>query len=301
MILCIGEAMVELSGADGPGLWRMGFAGDTLNTAWYLRRLLGHQWRVGYFSRVGNGEFSRELLDFMQTEGIETDLVSRDPLREVGLYAISLKDGERSFSYWRDSSAARGLADDPDSLDAALAACGTAYFSGITMAILPDAGRRNLLKALDRARASQCRIVFDPNLRPRLWTDAAPMRRWVEDAAARADLVLPSLEDEMTHFGDADAHVTAERYLRLGAGQVIIKNGDGPVSFAGAAGAGVICDLPRVTPVDTTSAGDSFNAGYLAAALNGADPATAIRKAHDLSRRVILHHGALVREAVRSA
>lgn len=298
LILSIGEAMVELSEAGQSDLWRLGIAGDTLNTAWYLRRLLPADWRVAYCSRVGESEFSQKMLDFLDAEGIETTHVSRDPRREIGLYAISLKDGERSFSYWRETSAAKGLADDPQRLAAALDGVRIAYFSGITLAILPEPGRDRLIEALAAARAAGTQVVFDPNLRPRLWSDAATMRDRIEAAASIADLVLPSFDDERDHFGDADPQATVARYLAKGAGQVMVKAGGDPVHYGGREGHGLIDGLEREQPVDTTAAGDSFNAGYLAARLQGAGIPDAIRAAHDLSRRVIRHRGALVREAV---
>lgn len=300
MILSIGEAMVELSQAGRDGLWQVGIAGDTLNTAWYLRRLLPDEWQVGYFTRVGSGEFSQRMLDFLTAEGIDTAHVGRDPQREIGLYAISLKDGERSFSYWRDSSAAKGLADDPGTLAQALAGTRIAYLSGITLAILPDEARMALLHALREARAQGMQVVFDPNLRPRLWPGTATMCDSVEAAAAISDLILPSFDDERDHFGDSDPQATIARYLERGAGQVIVKAGGDPVRYGGNEGEGLIDDLERETPVDTTSAGDSFNAGYLAARLRGADVGSAIRAGHELSRQVIRHRGALVREAVEA-
>ncbi len=297
-LLSIGEAMVELGQSDQPGLWRLGIAGDTLNTAWYLRRLLGADWQVDYLSRVGTGAFSQRMVDFLAAEGIGTDHVGRDPDREIGLYAISLTNGERSFAYWRDTSAARRLADDPAMLDAALDGAAVAYVSGITAAILPPEGRANLLAALAGARAGGTRIVFDPNLRPRLWPDAAAMRQGISDAAAGADLVLPSFDDEAAHFGDPDPQATVARYLALGARQVVVKNGGGPIRFGGYDGVGIITDLEPETPVDSTAAGDSFNAGYLSAWLSGAECAAAIAAGHALSRRVIRHRGALVAEAL---
>lgn len=297
-ILSMGEAMVELGQSDQPGLWRLGIAGDTLNTAWYLRRLLGADWQVDYLSRVGQGAFSQQMVDFLASEGICTAHVGRDPDREIGLYAISLKDGERSFAYWRDTSAAKRLADDPAVLDRALEGAALAYFSGITVAILPPEGRANLLAALARAKAAGTQVVFDPNLRPRLWADAATMRQGISDAAAGADLVLPSFDDEATHFGDPDPQATVARYLALGAGQAVVKNGGGPISFGGSDGFGTVTDLAPETPVDSTAAGDSFNAGYLAASLSGADCAASIAAGHDLSRKVIRHRGALVAEAL---
>lgn len=297
-ILCIGEAMVELSRAPQAGLWRLGIAGDTLNTAWYLRRLLPDDWQVGYLTRVGTGEFSQNALDFMDAERLDTRHIRREIDREIGLYAISLRDGERSFSYWRDNSAARRLADDAGALDVALAGCRLAYISGITLAILPPEGRTRLLHALAQARSAGTTVVFDTNLRPRLWPDAATMCRAVEAAAAGADLVLPSFDDERAHFGDASPAATAARYLGCGAAHVVVKNAGDAIHFSGSDGEGVVDDLPAETPVDTTAAGDSFNAGYLAAWLSGAGCAAAIRAGHDLSRRVIRHPGALVREAL---
>lgn len=298
LILSIGEAMVELSQSEAPDLWRLGIAGDTLNTAWYLRRLLGATWRVGYLSRVGQGRFSQHMLDFLTAEGLEATHISRDPVREIGLYAISLENGERSFSYWRETSAAKGLADDPDFLCAALSDCKIAYLSGITLAILAPGARENLLGALRAARAANVQVIFDPNLRPRLWPDLATMRAEIERAAGQADLVLPSFDDEATHFGDRDPQATINRYLGRGAGHVVVKNGGGPMFFGGAMGHGQMTDLMPETPVDTTAAGDSFNAGYIAATLEGADCNAAIIAGHALSRAVIRHRGALVPEAV---
>lgn len=301
MILSIGEAMVELSRNDSDGNWKVGIAGDTLNTAWYLRRILPSDWRVSYFTRVGSGEFSRMMVDFLAEEGIETGHVGRDPNREIGLYAISLHEGERSFSYWRDHSAARLLATDPDLLADAVVKANLVYLSGITVAILPDEGRSAVVQAIRSARAAGTRIVFDPNLRPRLWPDAQTMCDRIEAVAAEADLILPSFEDEHDYFGDADPSATISRYLKLGAGQAIVKAGGGAIHYGGNQGEGVIDDLQRVIPVDTTSAGDSFNAGYLAAELAGSGIRDAIRAGHALSSRVIMHHGALVPEAVEVA
>lgn len=297
-IISIGEAMVELSQANDPGLWRLGVAGDTLNTAWYLRKILPENWQVSYFTKIGTGEFSQRMLDFFETEEIDTAHIGRDPRREVGLYSISLNNGERSFSYWRDNSAAKRLADDPAALKQALSGASLAYFSGITLAILDDSGRETLIATLKEAQKSGARIVFDSNLRPRLWPDTATMCAQIETAAAISDLILPSFDDESQYFGDRDSKATIERYLDRGAGQVVVKAGGAAIQYGGREGSGMISDLKLETPVDTTSAGDSFNAGYLAATLSGRNIETAIRAGHALSSQVILHRGALVEQAV---
>lgn len=287
--------MIELSEAQGAAdLWRMGVAGDTLNTAWYARALLPVDWQVSYLTRVGQDRFSDRIVAFLSANGIDTGHVGRDPVRGPGLYAISLDQGERSFTYWRDRSAARLLADDAEALAAATGAADVIYVSGITLAILAPDRRAVLRDALAAARARGALTVFDPNLRPRLWDDAATMRAAIMDVVAASALVLPSYDDEAQHFGDADLAACAARYVSAGAGGVVVKNGGGPVHLAGTEGQGTIHDLPRAVPVDTTGAGDSFNGGYLAARLTGASPDQAVRRAHALATRVIGHPGALI-------
>jgi len=291
-LLSIGEAMVELSQAAG-GLWRLGFAGDTLNTAWYARACLPDLWQVEYFTRLGGDPFSGRMLDFLGENGIGTGGILRDAERRVGLYAIELHDGERSFAYWRGQSAARHLADDTAALGAAIAGADAVYFSGITLAILAPGARETLLAAADAARRAGQLTVFDPNIRPLLWQDATEMRAALTAAAAVSQIVLPSFDDEAALFGDADPAACAARWLAGGASEVVVKNGGGPMTVASATAREVI-GVTREKLLDSTGAGDAFNGAFLAARLTGADATTAARAGHAMSLRVIAHPGALI-------
>ena len=292
--LAIGEAMVELSGApEGAGLWRLGYAGDTLNTAWYARALLPESWQVGYVTRLGTDSFSARMQAFLTENRIETTHITIDPARSVGLYAIELVEGERHFAYWRGQSAAKGLADDPDALAEALGTGDALYFSGITLAILPPAGRAALLAALQQARAAGKVTIFDPNIRPRLWDNADVMREVLMAAAPVSAIVMPSFDDEAATFGDADLAACAARWRDAGAGEVIVKNGGGTMLCVDDSGARAV-EVARIKPVDTTGAGDSFNGGYLAARLQGADMVAAALAGHAVSTQVIGHRGALM-------
>ncbi|MCD1263276.1 2-dehydro-3-deoxygluconokinase [Shinella sumterensis] len=292
-LLAIGECMVELMQADG-GLLRKGYAGDTFNTAYYARQYLPSEWSVDYLSAVGTDTISDEMLAFMQGHGIGTAHVARIEGRSPGLYMIHLKDGERSFSYWRSASAARLLAHDGDRLRAAMEASDLIVFSGITLAILPPEDVETLLAELRRARAAGKRIAFDPNIRPRLWDDARRMRATISEGARAATLVMPSLDDETTHFGDAGLEETIVRYRALGVADLVVKDG--------AEGATLVFGEERShapsakveTIVDTTSAGDSFNGAFLARLATGASPEDAARFAANVAAAVIQHHGALV-------
>ncbi|WP_346908733.1 sugar kinase [uncultured Roseibium sp.] len=291
--LAIGECMVEMA-PTGEGTYRLGFAGDTLNTAWYTRRLLPDGWNVSYLTGVGRDSVSDEMLTFFEGAGIGTDLIQRFDDRTVGLYIIQLTDGERSFSYWRSDSAARQLARDGARLDAALAAADVIYFSGITLAILPKEQRGGFLEAVKAARTRGATIAFDPNLRPRLWEAVEIMCASVMEAAAVSDVVLPSFEDEATYFGDAGPMETVNRYTDAGAPLVIVKNGPGEVLWQ-VDGAPWTFQVPPVTEVvDTTAAGDSFNAAFLASHLQGADLETSVAAGARLAAQVIGRRGALV-------
>lgn len=292
-VVCLGECMVEFA-PTSDGQYRRGFAGDTFNAAWYLRRLLPPERPVRYASCVGEDAVSGAMLAFMAGEGVDTRHVARLPDRTVGLYMIEVKDGERSFSYWRSASAARLLAADPGRLAAALEGATLALLSGITVAILPPEDRPTLLAALERFRADGGRVAFDPNIRPRLWPDAATMRAALARAAAVADLALPSFEDEAAHFGDADPEATLARFRAAGASTIVVKNGPGEILAWDETEGRVAFRPAPVEARDTTAAGDSFNAGFLAARLGDAPLAAAVEAGAALAGRVCLSPGALV-------
>lgn len=292
-VLAIGECMAELAPSDTAGDFRLGFAGDTFNTAWYLARCAPEA-RVSFLTVIGDDAISKQMAAFMRDSGIEDGFVQVTSDKTIGLYLISLDQGERSFSYWRGQSAARSLADDPAALDTAMANADLVYFSGITLAILAPERRDALLSALRKARAAGKTIAFDPNLRPKLWTSSDEMKRAIMEGAAVSDVVLPSYEDEADWFSDASPTATAERYLGAGARTIIVKNGADPVLYAEGTVRGEVAVTPVDNLVDTTAAGDSFNAGYFARLVAGDSIADGVTYACALSRAVVQQRGALV-------
>ena len=114
-VLAIGECMAELAPMDTDGDLRLGFAGDTFNTAWYLARCAPDA-HVSYLTALGDDAISQKMAAFMRDSGIDDRFVQVAKGRTVGLYMITLDEGERSFSYWRGQSAAKALANDPAAL-----------------------------------------------------------------------------------------------------------------------------------------------------------------------------------------
>ena len=285
--------MVEMADAGG-GLYRRGFAGDTFNTAWYARRLLPEEWSVGYGSCIGTDAVSAEMCAFMEGEGIDTSVLRRLEDRTVGLYMITLENGERSFSYWRSQSAARALADDPAWLADVLSGRDILYFSGITLAILSAEARRVLCDALGRARAGGALVAFDTNLRERLWETPDAMREGLTMGASVADVVLPSFDEETRAFGDGTPEETIARYRACGAKIVPVKNGGGDLTLWDDKGTRTLPAARFESVVDTTAAGDSFGAAFLAGMAAGRSVDDAARGAMELAARVIQFRGALV-------
>jgi 2-dehydro-3-deoxygluconokinase len=289
----IGECMIEMSGGEDRQ-YRLGYAGDTLNTAWYMRALLGADWSVDYFTGLGEDRYSTDIRAFLAANGIGTSHIRTVPGRRPGLYMIHQENGDRHFTYWRDTSAAKLLAEDKGALAAAVEGASMVYFSGITLAILAPRARGRLLGAIVKARDAGARIAFDTNIRPALWSSPRAMMAVLTAAATLCDVVLPTHGDEAPLFGDKSLEDTASRYLELGVEEVVVKDGPGEALIATAAERVRVAPTPGALVVDATGAGDSFNGAYLSARLAGQSLVHAATAAHRVAGIVIGQKGALV-------
>ena len=268
------------------GLYRRGLAGDSFNTAVYLARV-GYE--VDYLTRIGDDPASRDILRLLQREQIGTELIVCMENRLPGLYMIDNgPDGERRFTYWRDHSPARELFDRPVSLDKP----GVFYFTGITLAVTRS-GIEQLCSLLESLRGEGCRIVFDPNYREQLWDDQAQARSFHEQVLPYCNIVFPTLEDERVLWGVDTVDDCQGVYRNHGAAEIVIKGSD-LVSQACSGDQTISLQAGRVQAVDTTGAGDSFNAGYLACRLAGGSMKDSLIAAQALSARVVQHHGAIL-------
>jgi len=293
-VACIGECMVELKQADG-GLFSRGFGGDTLNTAVYLARL-GVD--ADYITALGDDSLSDEMIAGWAAEGVGTGRVLRLPGKLPGLYLIQTDDkGERRFFHWRDSAAARSLMDLPQTPEIlnSLAGYDVIYLSAITLSLYCGEGRARLFAALGRARESGARFAFDTNFRARGWPDLDVARAVFREAFAAADIVLASTEDLLPLYpGESSENLLA----RIPGAEVVLKLSE-PASIVRLDGVPYpIKAKPVEAPVvDTTAAGDSFAAAYVAARLVGADPIEAARAGHRLAGVVVCHPGAIIPRA----
>lgn len=304
-IACIGECMVEMRQQPGlpdnpasGGVFHMAFGGDTANTAVYLARLMAETaHRVDYVTALGDDPYSAQMADFLADEGVGTATIRRLSGRMPGLYFIRTDErGERSFYYYRSAAAARDMFSDAggQELLQMLGGYDWLYLSGITLSILSEAQRADLADTLTACRAQGGRVAFDNNYRPAGWADATAARTVYEPILARTDLALMTLDDEQALYPGSDATDCIDRLRQIGVAEIVVK--------AGAAGC-VVADRHHATPVattaidrpvDTTAAGDSFNAAYLAARIAGRPPMEAAQAGNRLAGTVIMHAGAIM-------
>jgi 2-dehydro-3-deoxygluconokinase len=297
-VACIGECMVELKQA-GSGLFSRGYGGDTLNTAVYLARLGAG---VDYITALGDDPLSDEMIAGWAAEGVGTGQVLRLSGKLPGLYMIQTDaSGERRFFHWRESAAARSLMDVPETDDIlnSLASYDVVYLSAITLSLYGEKGRERLFAALKGARKSGARFAFDTNFRARGWPDLDIARSVFRRAFEIADIVLASTEDLLPLYpGESHQALLA----RIPGGEVVLKLSE-PASILRIADVSHPLKAEPVTApvVDTTAAGDSFAAAYVAARLAGAGPLDAARAGHRLAGIVVCHPGAIIPSAAMPA
>jgi 2-dehydro-3-deoxygluconokinase len=297
-VACIGECMIELKQAEG-GLYARGYGGDTLNTSVYLARL---RVNVDYITALGDDPMSDEMVAGWAAERVGTSRVIRLKGKLPGIYLIRTDEfGDRRFFHWRESAAARSLMDLPETGDIldSLATYDLVYLSAITLSIYGAQGRAKLFSALDRARKRGVRVAFDTNFRARGWPDPDVARAVFDEAFAASDIVLASTEDLLPLYpNESDEQLLG----RIRCSEAVLRLLE-PGSIARFEGVSREVRPPPVTQpvVDTTAAGDSFSAAYLAARLAGAEPVEAARTGHRLAGVVVCYAGAIIPRAAMPA
>jgi 2-dehydro-3-deoxygluconokinase len=298
-VLAVGECMVELRHAD-PATMRLDYAGDTYNTAVYLRRVaaaLGVDAEVGFLTGLGSDEYSRDMRAAWTAQGI-ADRSLLAPGHLPGLYTVRVDgEGERRFSYWRSASAAQAVFAGTGWV--ASVAGDVVHLSGITLQIASEPAREALLARLAELRAAGTWVSLDTNYRASGWASRAEAADVIGTFCQVTDIVLATWEDEAALHGHRSVEQAAEWLAAAGAAEVVVKDGAAGAHLLSAGGLSHVPAAPAQAVVDTTAAGDSFAGGYLAARLAGRDPAGAAAVAAAVAAVVVCHPGAIVPAGVR--
>lgn len=292
-IVLMGECMLELRQAKD-GLMNQSFAGDTFNTAVYMKRTFAQQ-DIAFMTAVGQDSISQQMVSACSSENLNNQHVFAQSDRNPGIYLVQTDEqGERSFLYWRDTSAAKQVMQYVDQpAIAELCKADLFFFSGISIAILEPQDRDAFWTMLAQLKEAGVKIGFDPNYRPRLWNSADEAKSEFAKAYAVSDIMLPGVDDfkQLYAIESLDDILTFCQPFNIE--ELVLKNGPESVYCQLHGQLTHVAITPVTNVVDTTSAGDSFNGVYLGARLAGKDVTTSINLAASAAGIVIQHPGAI--------
>ncbi|MDU8945177.1 carbohydrate kinase family protein [Ovoidimarina sediminis] len=258
MILNAGEALIDMlprETADGETAFAPYAGGSVFNTAIALGRLGAPS---GFFSGLSTDLFGSVLEEALATSKVDAGLAHRSD-RPTTLAFVTLTDGQARYAFYDENTAGRMLtpADLPD-LPESVTAC---FFGGISLMVEPCA---TAYAALLEREAGRRVIMLDPNIRPSFIRDEAAYRARILRLIGLADIVKLSDEDLAWLEGDGDIDAAAGQILARGPKLVCITEGAKGARGVTASGSTFVASSP-VKVADTVGAGDTFNAGVLAA------------------------------------
>lgn len=280
-LVTLGETMVLFrSQSPGPLRYAPSFGkmigGAESNVCIALARL-GHE--TGWISRLGDDEFGLFIRNTIRGEGVDTSWVSFDEEHATGLMFKEQQTGrDPSVYYYRKDSAASHMS--PEDLDEAyVTRAKILHVTGITPALSPSC-RETVHKAIDMAKRNGRTVVFDPNIRFKLWSEEDEARRTLLDIAKRADIVLPGMDEGAFLTGYDTPEEIASDFLQKGASHVVIKRG-GEGAFYASEDVSEYVPAFTVDPiVDTVGAGDGFAAGVISGWLRNQSMKESVRLGH---------------------
>ena len=291
-VCSIGEAMIEISNIKN-SLYNQSFAGDTLNFCNYLDK---KKLNAFFLSAIGKSEINQSLLDFVKSKNISTKYIKQINQFEVGLYLIKNKDnGEKQFFYWRDESAAKHYFNNIDFLNLykELKNFDYIYFSGITLSIIHISKLNNFIKLLKLLKSKKIKIVFDFNIRPSRW-NKKNLNIFLDSVLKFVDICFLSGED-MNYWKNKNDIKSYEQIVRKYKlkHSIFRKNAKFTYVFLNKTRY-VFKNKLLKTVVDTSGAGDGFNAAYLSNFIVNNDPVLALKAGSSLGSKIVMKKGAIV-------
>ncbi|WP_435168652.1 carbohydrate kinase family protein [Falsirhodobacter sp. 1013] len=252
MILCCGEALIDML-PQGEG-FAPHAGGAVFNTAIALGRLGAP---ASFFSGLSNDLFGTRLSAALEASKVDTAFCARSN-RPTTLAFVTLTDGQATYAFYDENTAGRLLS--PEDLPALPADVTALFFGGISLVSEPAADTYATLMAREASRVT----MLDPNIRPGFITDPAGYRERIGRMIGLADIIKISDEDLHWLEGQGDPVDLAKGLLVKGPKLVLLTEGARGARALTATQERFVA-APKVTVADTVGAGDTFNAGVLAA------------------------------------
>jgi fructokinase len=252
VIVIGGEALVDL--VEDGGSPRPVAGGGPFNTAIAFGRL---EVPVGFLGSISCDAHGQMLADRLVAAGVDMSLVRWSDAPTPHAVVHRQHDGRNEYTFELSGSSLQDMSSEdlPDlPRDAWALHVGT-----LALAVDPPA---TAYEALVDREAGRRRIIFDPNVRPAIFGDAAEYRRRFERLAHVADLVKLSDDDAAWIYPGMAIERVLELILGFGPGVVAVTRGENGAIAASASGVVEVAGLPIVV-ADTVGAGDSFGAALV--------------------------------------
>jgi 2-dehydro-3-deoxygluconokinase len=290
-ICAIGECMIEFSNLE-KNLYKQSIAGDTLNFSFYLDKKIFNPF---FLTAIGTSDISQKVLSFLKQEKINIDLVKKIALNEIGLYLIKNdKLGEKRFYYWRDNSAAKFFFNNNiKKFSKKLQNFEYIYFTGITLSLLEDKNIDNFMGLINYFKKKNSKIVFDLNIRINRWSKKT-LILYLNKLLPKVDIFFASGED-FFYLKSSEKVIDFEKIInkfKIPHG-IYRKNAQYNYSFYNNKKYMIKNKLLKKV-VDTSGAGDGYNAAYLSNFLKNYDPQKALGCASRIGAKIVMKKGAIV-------
>ncbi|SIS49666.1 carbohydrate kinase family protein [Phaeovulum vinaykumarii] len=257
MILSCGEALIDMLAVDTPTgqAFAPHVGGAVFNTAIALGRL---GVPAGFVSGISRDLFGTRIEAALHAAQVDAGLAIRSD-RPTTLAFVTLTDGQARYAFYDENTAGRMLT--PADMPAPPTDVQALFFGGISLAVEPCGAA---YESLCHAAAGRHVIMLDPNIRPGFIRDAAAYRARLARMIAAADIVKLSNEDLDWLEGPGEIAARAQAILTRGPALVLVTEGaQGAQGFT--ARGHVVMPARPARLHDTVGAGDTFNAGVLAA------------------------------------
>ena len=267
-LLSFGEVLIDFIPADSKSSQYLPMAGGApANVAVAYAKLGGKSYFSGGISKDNFGNF---LTTSLATEGVDLSYVEYTETHNTALVLVSLdSEGERSFNFYRHNTADLAMSKSAiDKID--FTQIQTFHFCSNTLTHADL--NTTTLHALALARAQGVTISFDVNLRQQLWPELNDLLSRVEVCLAQSDIVKLSKEeaDYLANMKGMTYNEYLQHILSLEVRLIVVTDGPNAIQVL-TKNDNTLIDVPRITPVDTTAAGDSFIAGFLFALNTSSD------------------------------
>jgi fructokinase len=259
MVLSCGEALIDMLPREttaGEQAFAPYAGGAVFNTAIALGRLGAPS---GFFTGLSTDLFGKMLEDTLHASHVDTALCARSA-RPTMLAFVTLVQGQARYAFYDENTAGRSLTG--ADLPALAPGIKALFFGGISLVNDPAASAYEALQA--RAAGVGRVTMIDPNVRPGFITDEAGYRARIGRMIALAHIVKLSDEDLHWLCGPGPADDLACAVLAQGPKVVFVTEGARGARAVTARQDRFVAATP-VTVADTVGAGDTFNAGVLAA------------------------------------